>query len=102
MYEIMGERLVRLLDTISADAAEKVEKRATELAEKDSVRPIHFIITSPGGPVPLGFRLYDFLRFFRRPELHTIVFGEANSMAVLVFMAGDRRLMSQSATLNLH
>lgn len=102
MYEIIGERLIRLADVINAEAIGKVEGQLLEAIRSASSEIIQLVITSPGGVVPLGFRLYDLLRFLNRPELHTIVFGEANSIAILVFLAGDRRLISSSATLMLH
>jgi ATP-dependent Clp protease protease subunit len=58
-------------------------------------------IHSNGGSVEYGTAIYELLRTSRNPVV-TVGLGEVASMAVLVLMAGDRRVLTEGSTLLLH
>jgi ATP-dependent Clp protease protease subunit len=52
-------------------------------------KAISLYINSPGGSVTAGMAIYDTMNFIR-PEIHTIVMGQAASMGSLLATAGTR------------
>jgi ATP-dependent Clp protease protease subunit len=58
-------------------------------------------IHSAGGSVQCGTAIYELLRTSRNPIV-TIGIGEIASMAVLILMAGDVRVLTEGSTLLLH
>ena len=65
------------------------------------VAPIALYINSPGGYLTDGFAIIDAMRGIRSP-ITTFVTGGASSMAGLISVAGDRRVMSHTATWMAH
>jgi ATP-dependent Clp protease protease subunit len=57
------------------------------LEAEDSNKDIYFYINSPGGSVTAGMAIYDTLQFIR-PDVQTIVMGQACSMGSLLAQAG--------------
>lgn len=69
--------------------------------EKESQKPIHFVINSNGGDIYSGLALYDRVRR-STCEVHTVGTGFVASMAVIVFLAGDKRYITETCTLLNH
>ena len=67
-------------------------------------KPITLYIFSPGGSVFHGFALYDTLRTLsdRGHEVTTVIRGFAGSMASVIFLAGDRRLIGAESIIHQH
>ena len=63
--------------------------------------PIELWICSTGGSVIQMFALYDVIRTRRNPVI-TIGTGAIHSAGVLILAAGDRRYMTENATLMSH
>ncbi len=63
--------------------------------------PIFVYIMSEGGDVDIGLAMYELLRTATNPII-TIGIGGVSSMAVLLLMAGDHRVMTQSSNLLIH
>jgi ATP-dependent Clp protease protease subunit len=63
--------------------------------------PITLYINSPGGDITGGLALIQIMRNLRSP-VHTVVMGQAVSMAAIVAVAGDRRLAYPWARWLLH
>jgi len=57
------------------------------LESEDSNKDISFYINSPGGLVTAGLAIYDTMQFIK-PDVHTIVIGQAASMGSFLAQAG--------------
>ncbi len=62
---------------------------------------LNLYISSPGGDIVSGFRLFDFLKSIPM-EVNTIGFGLVASSAVTIFLAGVKRKCTRSSTFFLH
>jgi ATP-dependent protease ClpP protease subunit len=70
-------------------------------AVKEGATDIRLHFSSAGGPNPDGFALYGFLRSLPVPlTIHNI--GSIESMAVLPFLAGSRRIASPHSRFLIH
>lgn len=75
--------------------------RGIWLLDLASLDPMTVIISSPGGSVYDGLGIYDALRS-TRCEVTTIAYGLAASMASILFLAGDKRIIAPNAKFMVH
>ncbi len=73
-----------------------------KLQDKDPTAPIRLFISSGGGDSLVGFGFYEFLCYVIKPQLQTVALGEIGSIAVLMYMAGAKRLITKNSTVYLH
>jgi len=70
-------------------------------ATQHKVTRIHLMLSSPGGSVFHGLSIYNYLR--GAPfETHTYNFGSVDSIGVVIFCAGKRRLSVPHARFLIH
>ena len=71
--------------------------------ESEGEKDISMYINSPGGSVTAGMAIYDAMQFVK-PEIHTIVMGQACSMGSLLAQAGapGKRFMLPNARHMIH
>jgi len=71
--------------------------------ESEGEKDISMYINSPGGSVTAGMAIYDCMQFIK-PDIHTIVMGQACSMGSLLAQAGskDKRFMLPNARHMIH
>jgi ATP-dependent Clp protease protease subunit len=71
--------------------------------ESEGEKDISMYINSPGGSVTAGMAIYDCMQFIK-PDVQTIVMGQACSMGSLLATAGakDKRFMLPSARHMIH
>jgi len=71
--------------------------------ESESDKDISMYINSPGGSVTAGMAIYDCVQFIK-PDVQTIVMGQACSMGSLLAQAGakDKRFMLPNARHMIH
>ena len=71
--------------------------------ESESDKDISMYINSPGGSVTAGMAIYDCMQFVK-PDIHTIVMGQACSMGSLLAQAGSagKRFMLPNARHMIH
>ena len=71
--------------------------------ESEGEKDISMYINSPGGSVTAGMAIYDCMQFIK-PDVQTIVMGQACSMGSLLAQAGakDKRFMLPSARHMIH
>jgi len=62
--------------------------------------PITILMYCPGGSIDAGFAICDVMEQIKSP-IYTVAFS-IQSMAVPVFMCGDRRILSEHARVMLH
>ena len=73
------------------------------LESEDPDKDIHFYIDSPGGSVTAGMGIYDTMQFIK-PNISTIVLGQACSMGSLLAQSGaaGKRYMLPNARHMIH
>ncbi|KWU44792.1 hypothetical protein RHOSPDRAFT_33609 [Rhodotorula sp. JG-1b] len=84
---LLQERIVFLNGPID-DALSSVVVAQMLFLEAESSAPISLYINSPGGSVTAGLAIYDTMQFVHTP-VHTIVVGQASSMASLILAGGE-------------
>lgn len=58
-------------------------------------------ISSTGGDIDSAIRVYDFLKSITN-KIHTIGFGQVDSSALLVYLAGDKRTALEDTRFRIH
>lgn len=85
---LLKDRIVMLDTEVSQPSASLIVAQFLFLESQNPDKPINFYINSPGGSVTAGMSIYDTMQFIKSP-IHTIVMGQAASMASLLAAAGD-------------
>jgi len=86
---LLKERIVFLGTPIDDAVANLVMAQLLHLESEDPEKDIHLYINSPGGEVASGFAIYDTMQFIK-PDVSTIVMGQAASFAAFLLLAGAR------------
>lgn len=99
----MENRDLFIKGEITREVADAFCEQFVYLVRK-SEEPIRVWISSPGGSVPDGLRIYDMLTSVTNIPVYTIAYGPAYSMAGVLFVAGTHgcRLMLPHSRLMLH
>ena len=95
--------IIYVSGAIDGGAAESVCKEIIEYNIKAEVNQIQMVINSPGGSCPAGFSIIDIMEWSRIP-IYTTGIGMIASMALLVFMTGDkgRRVITPRTSILSH
>lgn len=93
-------RTIYFFDDIESDSVCKAIQFLDEL-DKDSKKEIEIVLSSPGGFIYEGFALYDRIRRCSS-TVNIIGTGMVASMAVIVFLAGDYRYVTENCILLNH
>jgi len=93
-------RQLFLFDVINNESAKKIIAQLITL-DKIKVAPIALYINSPGGYLNDGFAIIDAMKGVRSPVV-TFVTGHACSMAGLISVAGNKKVMSNTAVWMAH
>jgi len=83
---LLKDRIV-ILDTDVNEHSASIIVAQLLFLESQSNDDINFFINSPGGVVTAGMAIYDTMQFIR-PEVSTIVMGQACSMGSLLATSG--------------
>lgn len=102
MKEIKRERCVSLVGDVSFESMGKVREKMEEIWEKDKKDWITFYISSGGGDILAGFAFYDYITAILKPKLQTIILGSGDSMATILFLMGEYRLIGNNAYIYMH
>lgn len=84
---LLRDRIVMLHTDVNEVSASLIVAQLLFLESEDPDKDIHFYINSPGGSVTAGMSIYDTLQFIK-PDVSTIVMGQACSMGSLLAQAG--------------
>lgn len=95
-------RMVYWLGGVNQDNYEKVLTRIIELHEENAKEWITLLITSPGGSRAISAAFYDLVKYVLKPRLRTVGLGEVDSCGMLVFVAGEERLVAPRTTFYFH
>ena len=82
----------------SSDVSSYTLSKQLETIEADT---IHIYINSYGGEVAEGLAIYNALKR-HKAKIITHIYGFACSIASVIFMAGDERIMSNASLLMIH
>lgn len=98
---LLKDRIVMLDTEVSEHAASLAIAQMLYLESENPDQDILFYINSPGGLVTAGLAIYDTMQFIK-PDISTIVIGQACSMGSFLAQAGTagkRLLLPESRTM---
>lgn len=98
---LLKDRIVMLDTEVSEHSASLVISQLLFLESENPDADILFYINSPGGLVTAGLAIYDTIQFIK-PDVSTIVLGQACSMGSLLAQAGaagKRLVLPESRTM---
>jgi ATP-dependent Clp protease protease subunit len=84
---LLKDRIVMLDTDVNEHTSSLLVAQFLFLEAEDSNKDIYFYINSPGGSVTAGMAIYDTMQFIK-PDVQTIVMGQACSMGSLLAQAG--------------
>jgi ATP-dependent Clp protease, protease subunit len=84
---LLRDRVIMLDTEVNQHSASLIVAQMLFLESEDPDKDIFFYINSPGGSVTAGMSIYDTMQYIK-PEVHTIVMGQAASMGSLLASAG--------------
>ena len=98
---LLKDRIVILDTDVNEHTASLIVAQMLFLEGEDSNKDILFYINSPGGSVTAGLSIYDTMQFIK-PDVSTIVIGQACSMGSFLAQAGapgKRLVLPESRTM---
>jgi ATP-dependent Clp protease protease subunit len=100
---LLRDRIVMLDTDVNEHSASLIVAQMLFLESEDPSADILFYINSPGGSVTAGMAIYDTMQFIK-PDVSTIVMGQACSMGSLLSTAGapGKRMMLPYARHMIH
>ena len=100
---LLKDRIVMLDTDVNEHSASLIVAQMLFLESENPDADILFYINSPGGSVTAGLAIYDTMQFIK-PDVSTIVMGQACSMGSLLSTAGapGKRLMLPHARHMIH
>ena len=100
---LLRDRIVILDTDVNNHSASLIVAQLLFLEAEDPDRDIIFYINSPGGSVTAGMSIYDTMQFIK-PDVSTVVMGQACSMGSLLATAGakDKRFILPYARNMIH
>jgi ATP-dependent Clp protease protease subunit len=100
---LLKDRIVMLDTDVNEHSASLIVAQLLFLESEDANKDILFYINSPGGVVTAGMAIYDTMQFIK-PDVSTIVMGQACSMGSLLANAGaiGKRMILTNARHMIH
>ncbi len=98
---LLKERIIFLNGEVNDQVSNSICAQLLFLEAEDSTEDINFYINSPGGVVTSGMAMYDTMQYIK-PDVSTIVMGQAASMGSFLAQAGapgKRMLLPESRTM---
>jgi ATP-dependent Clp protease protease subunit len=98
---LLKDRIIMLNGTVEDNMANVIVAQMLFLESADSKKDINLYINSPGGVITSGMAIYDTMQFIK-PDIRTIVMGQACSMGSFLAQAGakgKRSVLPQSRTM---
>lgn len=100
---LLKDRIIMLDTDVNEHTSSLIVAQLLFLESENSEKDISFFINSPGGMVTAGMAIYDTMQFIK-PDVATIVMGQACSMGSLLATAGapGKRKMLPNARHMIH
>jgi ATP-dependent Clp protease protease subunit len=98
---LLKDRIIMLNGPVEDSMANLIVAQMLFLESEDPAADINLYINSPGGLVTAGLAIYDTMQFIK-PDVSTIVMGQAASMGSFLAQAGapgKRYVLPQSRTM---
>jgi len=98
---LLKERVIFLVGPVETHMANLIVAQLLFLEAENPDKDIHLYINSPGGSVSAGLAIFDTMQFIK-PDVSTMVLGQAASMGSFLAMAGTkgkRFLLPESRTM---
>ena len=98
---LLKDRIVMLDTDVNSHSASLIVSQMLYLEAENPEEDILFYINSPGGSVTAGLSIYDTMQFIK-PDVSTIVIGQAASMGSFLAQAGapgKRLVLPESRTM---
>jgi ATP-dependent Clp protease protease subunit len=86
---LLKERIVFLGTPIDDNVGNLIMAQLLHLESEDPEKDINLYINSPGGDITSLFAIYDTMQYIK-PDVSTIVMGQAASAAAVLVLAGTR------------
>lgn len=86
---LLRDRVILLEGEVHDQMANLIVAQLLYLESENSEADIYLYINSPGGSVTAGMAIYDTMQFIK-PDINTIVMGQACSMGSLLAQAGSK------------
>lgn len=86
---LLRDRVILLEGEVHDQMANLIVAQLLYLESEDESKDIYLYINSPGGSVTAGMAIYDTMQFVK-PDIITIVMGQACSMGSLLAQAGAK------------
>ena len=86
---LLKDRVILLEGEVHDQMANLIVAQLLYLESEDDTKDIYLYINSPGGSVTAGMAIYDTMQFVK-PDITTIVMGQACSMGSLLAQAGSK------------
>jgi ATP-dependent Clp protease protease subunit len=86
---LLKERIVFLGTPIDDAVGNLIMAQLLHLESEDPEKDINLYINSPGGDITALFAIYDTMQYIK-PDVSTIVMGQAASAAAVLLLAGTR------------
>ena len=101
LTKILDDRVIMLMTPVNNIAMTSIISQLLFLNAKNSKKPIHLYISSPGGSVLDEYGIIDTMNLIEAP-VYTYTIGLAASMGALIFLNGTNRYMLPHSELMLH
>jgi len=100
---MLKDRIVMLDTDVNDHSASLIVSQLLFLESQNPDKSIYFYINSPGGVITAGMSIYDTMQFIK-PDVHTIVMGQACSMGSFLAQAGapGKRKILPNARVMIH
>ena len=100
---LLRDNIIFLGRPIDDDMASLIIAQMLFLEAENPEKDISLYINSPGGSISSGLAIYDTMQYIR-PDVSTIVMGQAASAAAVLLAAGtkDKRMALPNARILLH
>jgi ATP-dependent Clp protease protease subunit len=98
---MLKDRIIFLNGAVHDEMAQSISAQLLYLESEDASRDITLYINSPGGVVTAGLAIYDTMRYIK-PDVTTVVMGQAASMGSFLAQAGEagkRFVLAESRTM---
>lgn len=98
---LLRDRIIMLQGAVEDHMANLIVAQLLYLEAESSAEDINLYINSPGGSVTAGLAIYDTMQFIK-PDIRTIVMGQAASMGSFLAQAGasgKRCVLPESRTM---
>lgn len=102
MKETKNGRSLYLLDELRVEEIKRVGEQLTKMVQQAPQETITLYIGSLGGNPDQSMGLYEYITSVLKPEFQTVALGEVASAAILIFMAGNYRVIGSYGCLYFH